>query len=359
MKKFPNLILLIFFIFISKIVFSQDAVFSHYWVDKLYLNPALAGNDKGLSASLMQRYQWPKITSDFATYSFNISGYEPNLAGGWGISAIQNVEGEGLQKTTEVSFTYAYRIFSDKKRWDISFGLRTGYLQRSIDYSKLVFSDQIDPVNGFIYATEAELPTNNSVGVLNANVGANWRWFLNKEKRTYLNIGLSCNNITRPQFSLLNLDSRLPLRTTLYSSILIPVNPKSGRFSYSIKPVFLITRQGNSILNSDFSLIITGLQWSSENIFGGVMYRSGEVVNLERRDALFFNFGAFWNRPETIYSFSYGYEVNISKLATNTGGSHELAITMDIDSFVIFRKTNSMSRKRNKNCPDFKRSTTL
>ena len=331
---------------------AQDPVYSHFWGDRLYLNPALAGSDRGLNVSAAARYQWPKITSEIASYGISVSAFEPNIGGGWGLSAMQHVEGEGFQKTSEYSFTYSYRLYGLKKRGDLAFGVRTGYLQRSIDFNKLVFSDQLDPVNGVIYTTQAELPPSDVINIFNANAGIDGRYFLTKSKRAYLNLGLSLNNITRPRFSLMYLESRLPIRYTAYGSVVIP-GKESGRFPFMVKPMFLVSRQGD-VDGSDLSITMVGFQTSSDHVFGGVLYRSAEVYKLPRRDALFFNFGFYWRGRSSVNSFSYGYEYNVSRLAINTGGSHEITYNMDLEGFLLFRKLNSMGRKRVKHCPDFK-----
>jgi type IX secretion system PorP/SprF family membrane protein len=352
MKSMRRLIVAILILIGSGIASGQDPVYSHFWGDRLYLNPAMAGSERGMNVSAAARYQWPKITSEFAAYGISVSAFEPNIGGGWGLSAMQHVEGEGFQKTSEYSFTYSYRLYGPRKRGDLAFGVRTGYMQRSIDFNKLIFSDQLDPVNGVIYTTQAELPPSDVVHVFNANAGIDFRYFITKSKRSFINLGFSCNNITRPRFSLMYLDSRLPARYTAYGTLVITGKP-SGFFPHLIKPMFLVSRQGN-LDGSDLSITMLGVQTSSDHVFGGVIYRSAEVYKLPRRDALFVNAGFYWRTNEAVHSFSYGYEYNISNLAINTGGSHEITYNMDLEGFMLFRKLSSMGRKRVKHCPDFK-----
>jgi type IX secretion system PorP/SprF family membrane protein len=352
MKNMRRIIITMYFLLGSLLLQAQDPVYSHFWGDRLYLNPAMAGSERGINVSAAARYQWPKITSEFAAYGFSVSAFEPNIGGGWGLSAMQHVEGEGFQKTSEYSFTYAYRLYGPRKRGDLAFGVRTGYLQRSIDFNKLIFSDQLDPVNGVIFSTQAELPPSDVIHLFNANAGLDFRYFLTKSRRSYINLGLSCNNITRPRFSLMYLDSRLPARYTAYGTLVIPGNP-SGRFPFMIKPMVMVSRQG-TLDKADLSITMLGIETSSDHIFGGVLYRSAEVYTLPRRDALFIHTGFYWRTNEAVHSFSYGYEYNISRLAINTGGSHEISYNMDLEGFMLFRKLSTMGRKRVKHCPDFK-----
>lgn len=352
MKNIFNLLSVV--MLLSANVKGQDPLYSNVCCDPLYLNPALAGSEKGLSANATIRYQWPKITSEFATYSAGISSLEPNLGGGVGLHFMQNVEGEGYQKTTEFSFLYAYRIYV-KRKLDIGMGLRVAHLQRSIDFSRFVYSDQLDPVNGVIYPTQAEVPAGDKVSVFNAATGLDIKMYTSKRQRTYFNFGLSANNITQPNFSLLYLESRLPIRFSTYFSIVLPGNPYSGRFAYLIKPMLMHTRQGPSPLGkSALALTVVGLESSTDHLFLGTYYRSAEVVNLPRRDALYFFSGIHWQSRESSYSFGYGYEVTVSNIAPNTGGAHEVCIKANRTDFRFFKRLNSFGKRRLKHCPDFK-----
>ena len=64
----------IVFLFTSAILFckaglSQDAGFSQFYANPIYLNPALTGNRSNPTLSLNYRNQWPSLQSSFTTYA--------------------------------------------------------------------------------------------------------------------------------------------------------------------------------------------------------------------------------------------------------------------------------------------------
>ncbi len=119
-KLYSSLLVLMF----TVATYAQDIHFSQYSASPLTLNPALTGNFNGFyRVSGIYRNQWPKLTSKFVTYSVSADIFEPNLYGGVGVRAMQNVEGEGVQKTNEFGLTYAYIIPIRSKRTDLAFAM--------------------------------------------------------------------------------------------------------------------------------------------------------------------------------------------------------------------------------------------
>ena len=179
--------LLLFFLFLicttAQQVTGQDPIFDHYSIDKSYLNPALIGSDEGFMFTSILRKQWEQIPNSFLTGAFSCSSYEPNLSGGIGLTFLADKEGDGMQKTYELSGTYSHQIlFSKSKRGDLFIGVRFGKIWRSIDFNRLVWSDQLDPINGNIYATSAQVPGNDHVNANNFNAGAFFRHYVTKTK---------------------------------------------------------------------------------------------------------------------------------------------------------------------------------
>ncbi len=57
-------------------------------------------------------------------------------------------EGTAYLSTNNIATTYAYSIGSED--YVLSFGLQAGISNQTIDWSKLIFGDQIDPQFGYI-----------------------------------------------------------------------------------------------------------------------------------------------------------------------------------------------------------------
>jgi len=252
---------------------AQDPTYSIYWNDRTYLNPALCGSDKGLYLATQYRNQWPKLTSKFVTYSVSADIFEPNLYGALGVRAMQNVEGEGVQKTNEFGLNYAYIIPVRSKRTDLAFALGASVYSRVIDPSKLIFSDQLDPVNGNIYATGADLGSIDKATVANFNAGISFRSYITNKSHSFYNIGFSAANITQPNVTLTNQTSRLPIRYTGYLDVTTPMNRLSGRFIYHLKPAAIVVAQ-RGVTGPNFTSMRIGLIMDSKPITTGLFYKN-------------------------------------------------------------------------------------
>ena len=64
---------------------AQDAAFSQFYANQLYLNPALAGSARCPRVTLNYRNQWPNFSGDFITTSITYDQYVDALKGGFGI----------------------------------------------------------------------------------------------------------------------------------------------------------------------------------------------------------------------------------------------------------------------------------
>ena len=61
---------------------AQDAAFSQFFANPIYLNPAMAGSNICPRLSLNYRNQWPGIGKTYVTYSATYDQYVEQLGGG-------------------------------------------------------------------------------------------------------------------------------------------------------------------------------------------------------------------------------------------------------------------------------------
>ena len=87
-------------------VYAQDPSFSQFYANKLYLNPAFAGSQPGLSVSMAYRSQWSYVPGGFKTYNIGVDIQEPLLSSTFGFIALQDQEGAGALKTLHTGFIY-------------------------------------------------------------------------------------------------------------------------------------------------------------------------------------------------------------------------------------------------------------
>ena len=128
---------------------AQDAEFSQFYANPLYLNPALAGAQICPRAVVNYRNQWPGLAKSFVTYSASYDQYINKLHGGIGVLVNLDNAGDGILKTTQASLMYAYSLQAAENLY-INMAIQGTFLQKSLNWDLLQFGDQIDPQQGFI-----------------------------------------------------------------------------------------------------------------------------------------------------------------------------------------------------------------
>jgi len=144
--------------------FAQDPTFSQYDANQLYYNPAYAGYKKAARIGVVYRTLWPNVRGKavpgpLSSYMGAADAYfniKNRFLGGGGVFAMQDVEGEGFLTTTTAGIAYSQHMpgirgRNDKMdRWNIYLGFKTYLGNVHVDWSRFVFSDQLD-VNHGVY----------------------------------------------------------------------------------------------------------------------------------------------------------------------------------------------------------------
>jgi type IX secretion system PorP/SprF family membrane protein len=101
----------------------QEAMFSQYMFNQLFLNPAYAGTQKYISSTLLYRDQWANWNGASKTAVLAVDGAFANDKMGWGVVVANDKI--GVNNNTDIYANYAYKVkLSEKSR--LSFGLRAG-----------------------------------------------------------------------------------------------------------------------------------------------------------------------------------------------------------------------------------------
>lgn len=183
------------------LLFAQDPAGFLFRQQAALFNPALAGGSGSQSVSLAYRNQWQ--TSGGQGYQTGVLNYEESLPCSvldYGISALWDQEGDGLLSSYEISPAVSANLPLVNNR-DHQINLRLGggvsFGWQSIDFSKLVFSDQLDPKYGNIFPTSFSPPDENlSNGYFQPSVGGVIQMVLNQQKMNavIINVGASFHN---------------------------------------------------------------------------------------------------------------------------------------------------------------------
>lgn len=340
------------FIFMNDVK-AQDPVSSQFFFNPMYLNPAFAGTTKGARFGGIYRNQWPNIPSKFVTYNAWGDIYNPLFHGGLGIIAMQDVSGEGKYKTTTIGFIQSYERAIPK-----IVRLRAGYnitlMNKKVDWSQLVFPDQLDPVMGQIYQSKAQ--PGNTAGKtfvdFTAGFMADFPKFRVGESQITNTIGYVMNHLTEPQQSVIGGTATLPKKHTVHYTMVISlsndVNPKEN--ALYISPNIIWEQQGK------FSNSVLGFYVTKDPLIGGLFFRKRKFGNFTDSDALIIYLGvkANFNKYSDV-RIGYSYDLSVNKLSGNSFGAHELSLVFDFKQATMFSHNSKLKRRNKKavDCEDF------
>ena len=199
MKRYLFLIYLIFITIYCK---SQDSKLTNFWIDKIGVNPALVGEDVTLDISLVHKTQWNSLANKYLTENFSLDSYRPVINGGfgWGVNIQNNIEGVGNFTTTKIEPAFSYwHIFG--RYAELSGGFCPGIVLKKVQ-NNFQFSDQIDPVLGFVYESSIQWIDTNSLSkrsYFQPRIGTAFKVFLGNDRKSrtapkesnYIKIGYS------------------------------------------------------------------------------------------------------------------------------------------------------------------------
>jgi type IX secretion system PorP/SprF family membrane protein len=271
----------------STLGFAQDAHFSQYYANPIYLNPAFAGLERCPTVHTNYRNQYPEL-GVYQTYSASYDQYVDKLNGGVAVMALRDDAGNGALNLTEVSGVYSYHLEVNRKFTLLS-GFQATFRQRSLDWGQFTFPDMIDPFYGFVLPTNEVAPGNNFNNHLDLSFG-----MLGFTERWY--IGVVGHHLTEPNEAFLS-QSRLPLKLTAHAGANIPLGRKrlhNSLQSYLV-PNVVYQQQGPA------SQLTAGLSFARGPIAGGLALRQGSF----NPDAVIFILGI--TPPDLPWTFGYSY----------------------------------------------------
>ena len=297
----------------------QDAHFTQFYANPVYLNPALAGLRGCPTVTMNYRNQWPGIKDAYTTYSTSFDKYSEKLKGGVGVNVFHDRSGGGRLMTTAASAVYAYQ-YQISKKVTIKLGGKATYVNKSIDWNRLVFGDMIDAREGIVYGTQQQF--GEPVHYADFSAGA----LLYTD---YFFGGFAVDHLTEPAEGLLNrYATSLPRKYTFHAGANIPLG-KMRKMNRAISPNIMITKQ------NEFTQVNVGMYLRLRELVVGTWYRN--------KDSFILLAGI-----ETYkFKFAYSYDVTTSGILQQSMGSHEL-------SYSIFIPCSNKKKKfRTLHCPVF------
>jgi type IX secretion system PorP/SprF family membrane protein len=277
--------------------YCQDPIFTQFYSNPVYLNPAFTGSNKCPRIVSNYRNQWPGFSGDFITTSITYDQYVDALKGGLGIVLLSDQIAKTLQ-SNEASFVYSYHQHLTRK-FTLNFGMQGTYIQKSVDKNNLTFGDMIHPRRGFVFSSNDILSNPAPVNIFDFSAG-----LLGYTDKFYF--GIASHHLTEPEISLMegsassSNKSILDRRYTVHMGTEISLGSKSifTEENESLSPSLLFVQQG------DFQQLNVGLYYTKGNYVVGAWYREG--------DSFIITLGM----DTKVLRIGYSYDLTTSQLGT-------------------------------------------
>ncbi len=284
----------------------QDAQFSQYMFNGIYINPAYAGYKEQLNLHAFYRNQWTGIQGSPTTMSVAVDAIANN--GNVGLALQISSDRIGAQRNLAAYANYAYRIpMNDDGSSRLAFGVGVGAVQLGIDGSMLNPND---------------FEVNQPVGIQSTIVPDARAGVYFSNDRFYA--GFSADNLVSQY---INIDRYAFIAQPkphyyLTAGMLFPINE-----DLQLKPSFLLKddRGGPTSLDLNAFFIIADKVW-----LGG-SYRTGVKLydkSYLQKDLSKLNSGVVAAQffASSNLRIGYAYDFSIGPLQGYSGGTHEISI---------------------------------
>lgn len=309
---------------------AQDPVFSQFFANPILLNPAFAGSALSARVGLSSRLQWPSLPGQYQTHAVSYDQFFDQYNSGIGLSILVDDAAQGIFQSLQANLHYAYRLQIDRE-WFVKLGADIGYSQSRIDWDRLIFRDQIDPVSG-LPELLGEEGQPEQAGFGNIDMGAGLLAY-----NSSFFIGLSAKHLNASNQTILNSNlnsvGSQPVRLSAMAGMEIPLRLNGYIFKDAfISPNLAVIKQG------DFYQFQAGGYLGLEFAFAGLAYRHTPT----NPDAIILSAGL----RQGDLRIGYSYDLTVSSIAAPTGGAHEISLSYIIpgnrpskynDCFAIFR----------------------
>jgi type IX secretion system PorP/SprF family membrane protein len=338
------LFLLLLIPFFNNKAESQDIHFSQFFEAPLLRNPALAGIFTGdMRLQTDYRNQWQSVTVPYQTCS--MSGEFKEAVGRaddyltLGGEIMYDKAGDiSLQATHVLPALNFHKSLSSDHNLYLSLGFMGGWVQRSIDRSKITTDNQFDGTGYNPSLPTGETFNRTQYSYFDGNVGMSINSQVGEDNQNNMYFGIAYNHFNNPK------------RISFYSDPSEELMPKwvcSGGLKLKNSDYSYMTFEGDYSIQGPYTEFVGGMMITKvlDNYFeepthlfsAGLYMRWGDaiipVVKLETRPL----------------SFCFSYDINISQLsaASKGQGAYEMSI-----SYQKFFEHASSSRDAVR-CPKF------
>lgn len=309
---------------------AQDFHLSQYDAAPLNLNPSMTGLFEGYyRVHAHYRTQWQAIAQNpFQTFAASFD--MPLDKWGLGGQVMDYRAGAGNYNVFSflLSGSYDFALDKEKNHHHISTGLQLGFIQKSIQFSKLVWDNQYTYANGGGF--DNTIPHNEPYGdngLVMPDLNAGFVYFYSNDK-SRLNpfVGFSAAHLTQPNESFYSQKNKLPIRWEIHAGSRVSINQK-----LQLQPKFYIKRQVN---DREFTVSMLANYYMKDYdaflIFGPTFRISGPLTPKtnyydSEKDAAIIELGL--KMGPFVYRISYDINTSTLQPYTDNRGGFEISVT--------------------------------
>ncbi len=287
-----------------------DMISSQYMNSQLMINPAYAGVRNSFSVNVLSRKQWMGIKNAPTTYAVNVHSPLNKRMASLGASVLHYQNGP--IKTNELTAVYSYLIRLNHNMF-LSLGLSAQVSHFNIGLTSLDVIEDNDP--SFVQNIENSLKPNFGAGAFIYS--------------PHFYFGLSMPQILNTQLSQ---DETGGAVLELYRTAYVTSGHAFGiGKNIFLKPSFLARLRTSA--NHSFDV---NLQMMYKNLFWiGASYRTNQtlasLLNVQVSKSL---------------AVCYSYDFSVGSQPSLGGGSHEISLIIDSDSFIKRNRDRRFSKKK-------------
>lgn len=280
----------------------QEPQFTQFMYDRLSINPAFAGTQDAICATLLGRQQWAGFTGQPNTGLLNINGPIESIRSGIGLSVYLDEIGPLSSTALRLSFAYHLKLGGSTK---LSLGAAVGLMNSTVNPDWIAWNVSTDGVQQGIGTGigDQTLPQfRESASAFDASFGAyvyNPKWYA----------GLSAIHL--PAANLDPLNVRLARHYYLMAGYNFDLTPQLVLTPHVLAKTDLASTQ----LDANVTVMYENTFWL------GVSYRL--------QDAIAPMAGYQYQMPngKSTLRIGYSYDFTTSELNTYSSGSHELMLS--------------------------------
>ena len=303
-KKNVVLAFIFYFLFIG-LSFSQDLHFSQFFNSPLSTNPANTGfipdADYRLGANFRNQYS-SLMNIPYKTISVmgDAQVLREKIQNGWlglGGLLMNDEAGSGTLRSSKIYGSIAYHQMLGNSSL-LSAGFNLGWVNKSINPSKLKFPDQFDGRFFDNTLPTSVVLTSTSLHYFDLQAGLNYAIFPNEN--LYVNLGYSIHHVNQPKetFFASNASNRIPMRHIGFINAMIKLNER-----FIIQPNIYFTQQA-----------------TATNLLGGALFNY-DLANQGEKQLIF---GFYYRNKDAVIpmlgfelnqlKFTFSYDATVSSL---------------------------------------------